>query len=115
MNKLNPSRNLAVRPRAGYYSVLFLLAGWLALPSPLRADNAYLTGQGQSVTVSGGPATVTFGCIPGYTYVVQRTTNLMPTVVWVNISTNVAPANGLFKVIDGFSDLGISPTKPSTG
>src|ERR1035438_4450401 len=33
----NPSLNLAACPRASYY--LFLLAGWLALVTPLRADN----------------------------------------------------------------------------
>ena len=39
MKHWNHSQALAVRPRAGYFSVLFLLAGWLALPSPLRADS----------------------------------------------------------------------------
>jgi sugar lactone lactonase YvrE len=40
MNNLNPSRKLAARPRAGLFSVLILLAGWLAVVSPLRADNS---------------------------------------------------------------------------
>jgi uncharacterized repeat protein (TIGR03803 family) len=39
MIKLNPSRNLAARPRAGCFLALFLLAGLLALVTPLRADN----------------------------------------------------------------------------
>jgi DNA-binding beta-propeller fold protein YncE len=39
MNNLNPSRKPAARPRAGCFSVLFLLAGWLAVVTPLRADN----------------------------------------------------------------------------
>ena len=39
MNTQNPSRNLAARPYAGLFSILTLLAGWLALVTPLRADN----------------------------------------------------------------------------
>jgi hypothetical protein len=39
MIDLNPSRNLAARARAGWFPVLSLLAGWLALVTPLRADN----------------------------------------------------------------------------
>ena len=39
MKHWNHSQTLAARSRAGYFSVLFLLAGWLALPSPLRADS----------------------------------------------------------------------------
>ncbi len=39
MNHLNLSRNLTARPRAGGLLALFLLAGWLALVTPLRADN----------------------------------------------------------------------------
>ncbi len=38
---------------------------------------------------------ITFAGIPGYTYVVQATTNLVP-VNWAPISTNVAGGNGLF-------------------
>ena len=90
---------------------LGMLAGSLALVTPLRADNAYLTGRGQSVTASGGPATVIFTGIPSYTYVAQRTTNLTPMGAWVNVSTNIAPANGLFQLLDGFSDLGTIPNQ----
>jgi DNA-binding beta-propeller fold protein YncE len=39
MNDLNPSRKLAARPRAGCSLALFLLAGLLAVVTPLRADN----------------------------------------------------------------------------
>jgi hypothetical protein len=39
MINLNHSRNLAACPRAGCFPVLFLLAGWVALVPPLRADN----------------------------------------------------------------------------
>jgi hypothetical protein len=39
MNDLNLSRNQAVRPRANWFLALFLLAGLLALVTPLRAQN----------------------------------------------------------------------------
>ena len=39
MRYLNNSRNLAARPRAGFSPALLLLAGWLAVVTPLRADN----------------------------------------------------------------------------
>ena len=39
MNILDPSRKLAACPRAGRFPVLFLLAGLLAVVTPLRADN----------------------------------------------------------------------------
>src|SRR5271154_4409064 len=39
MNNLNPSRKLAARPRAGLFSGLILVAGLLAVVTPLRADN----------------------------------------------------------------------------
>ena len=35
----NHSQNLAVRPRAGCFTALFLLTGWLSLVTPLHADN----------------------------------------------------------------------------
>src|ERR1039457_2438658 len=39
MNDLNPSRKLAARPHANWFLALFLMAGWPALVTPLRADN----------------------------------------------------------------------------
>ena len=39
MLKPNSSQNLAARPRAGLFSVLILLAGWLAVVTPLHAQN----------------------------------------------------------------------------
>jgi autotransporter-associated beta strand protein len=56
----------------------------------------------QSITVSGGVATVSFAGIPGYAYLVQRSTNLAD---WVTLLTTNAPANGLFMFADDFSDL----------
>jgi DNA-binding beta-propeller fold protein YncE len=55
MNILDPSRKLAACPRAGRFPVLFLLAGLLAVVTPLRADNppTYLF-QIDSAAVPGG-------------------------------------------------------------
>jgi len=39
MNDLNPSRELATRLRAGDFLILLVMAGLLALVTPLRADN----------------------------------------------------------------------------
>ncbi len=70
------------------------------------------TGQNTgTITISGGQTTVTFVGLPGYMYVVQRATNLVPPVAWVNISTNTAPTNGLFQLIDTFSGFGAPPPK----
>lgn len=64
------------------------------------------TGQAQTISVSGGIATVTFAGIPGFAYDVQRSTNL---VDWVTILTTNAPGQGLFQVSDDFADLGVPP------
>jgi hypothetical protein len=67
-----------------------------------------VTGQSQGLTVSGGMATAQFAGIPGYTYSVQRSTNL---VNWVTIWTTNAPPSGLFQFTDTFSGLGgIAPS-----
>ena len=47
--------------------------------------------------------TVTAYGIPGYSYILERSTNL---VNWVSVSTNVAVANGRINATDSFSDLG---------
>lgn len=39
MNDPNRCRKMVTRPCASYSAVLFLLTGWLALVTPLRADN----------------------------------------------------------------------------
>jgi hypothetical protein len=66
------------------------------------------TGQSQGLTVGGGTATAQFAGIPGYTYSVQRSTNL---VNWVKIWTTNAPPGGLFQFTDTFSGLGeIAPS-----
>jgi autotransporter-associated beta strand protein len=58
------------------------------------------------IATGGGPVTVSFAGIPGYTYIVQRTTNF---VDWSPILTTNAPAQGLFQYTDNFSDLGGTP------
>lgn len=67
---------------------------------------AAIFGQNASVTVSGSTATVSFVGIPGYSYSVERSTNL---VNWATITTTNAPANGGFNFTDDFNDLGTVP------
>ena len=61
----------------------------------------------QSITVSGSTATVNFAGIPGFTYLVQRSTNL---VDWVTLLTTNAPSAGVYGVTDDFTDLGGPPS-----
>jgi Invasin, domain 3/Bacterial Ig-like domain (group 1)/Cadherin-like domain len=67
-------------------------------------------GQGQTVTVDSQThtATVNFAGIPGYSYQVQRSTNLTD---WVTLETTNAPSNGLFQYADAFGDLGSAPSQ----
>ena len=67
--------------------------------------NPFVTGQALSMS-RGSPGSVTFYGHPGYTYVVQRTTNLLSTNSWVNLSTNTIGATGQVTVVDKFTDLG---------
>lgn len=67
----------------------------------------FATGQNATVTVSGSTATVGFAGIPGYSYDVQRSTNL---TAWVSILTTNAPPTGAFEWTDDFSDLGVVPS-----
>jgi hypothetical protein len=46
--------------------------------------------------------------VPGYTYTLERATNLAP-AVWIDISTNAAANNGLINAQDTFWDLGGMP------
>lgn len=69
-------------------------------------SQAFVTGQNATVTVGGSTATVSFAGIPGFSYSVERSTNL---VLWAGIWTTNAPANGLFNYTDDFSDLGVVP------
>ena len=60
-----------------------------------------------NLNVSGTNVTANFFGVPGFRYSVQRSTNLTLGLGWVSISTNTAPTNGVFEVIDNFQDLGI--------
>src|ERR1019366_3212423 len=69
--------------------------------------NPFVTGQlTGSITVSGSSVTVTDYGIPTFTYVTQRSTNL---VNWVSIATNTVSSSGLINVTDTFGDLGGVP------
>ena len=66
-----------------------------------------ITGQATGVIATGGgPVTVNFAGIIGYSYSVQRSTNLLD---WVTVWTTNAPAGGLFNFTDNFGDLGGNP------
>jgi len=68
----------------------------------------FATGQNNAqLNLSPTNVTATFFGVPGYQYIVQRSTNLAAGS-WVNISTNIAPTNGVMQVLDGFQDLNIS-------
>jgi autotransporter-associated beta strand protein len=53
-------------------------------------------------SLNGASVTLDFAGQPGRTYHVERSTNLP---VWVTVSTNVAPANGIFDYTDDFQAL----------
>jgi hypothetical protein len=61
------------------------------------------------LAVSATNVTASFFGVPGFQYVVQRSTNLVSGAGWVPISTNTAPPDGLIQVVDTFQGLGITP------
>jgi len=64
--------------------------------------------------VAAASVTANFFGVPGFQYVVQRSTNLVTGAGWVPISTNTAPPDGLIQVQDTFQGLGIPvPPVPS--
>ena len=65
-------------------------------------------GNATMITVSGSTATVDFAGIPGYSYQIQRSTNL---VDWVTLLTTNTPGDGLFQFTDDFNDLGGPPSQ----
>jgi polygalacturonase len=67
-----------------------------------------LTGQAQTVEVSGTNATLAFEGLPGGVYEVERSTNLTS---WVFLQETTAPAAGRFQIQDNFADLGSPPTQ----
>ena len=69
-----------------------------------------LTGQATGILYPGGnnPVTVSFAGVPGYTYAVERSTNL---TTWMPIWTTNAPTGSSFNFTDSFGDLGgIAPS-----
>jgi hypothetical protein len=70
----------------------------------LVVSTSPLFGQTRGIVHPGGPTvTLNFAGQPGYTYDVQRSTNL---ITWVTIWTTNAPPAGPFKYTDAFGDLG---------
>ncbi len=65
------------------------------------------TGTAQSITVSGGTATVSFAGIPGYAYAIQRSIDNLAT--WQTVRTTNAPPAGLFSFMDDFQGFGVPP------
>src|ERR1019366_6768324 len=69
--------------------------------------NPFVSGQQSgAVTIVGSSVTVTNYGIPTFTYVTQRSTNL---VNWVSIATNTVLSSGVINVTDTFGDLGGPP------
>ena len=69
----------------------------------LVVSTSPLFGQVRSVATPNGQASLNFVGQPGYTYTIQRSTNLWQ---WVNIWTTNAPATGVFSFTDAFGALG---------
>jgi autotransporter-associated beta strand protein len=63
----------------------------------LNIDSTPIFGQSQVASVVGGVATLRFAGVPGYSYSVVRSTNL---VDWAVLWTTNAPAGGLFDFTD---------------
>ena len=62
-----------------------------------------------SVTAGAGNVTASFTGIPGYSYIVQRATEVSFSTGLTNWPAILTPANGRFQIIDGFTDLGGRP------
>ena len=79
------------------YTVIDGFGGTNSATVTINVDSTPLFGQSQIVSTSGGTATLNFAGIPGYSYSVQRSTNLTS---WIVIWTTNAPAGGVFQFID---------------
>ncbi|MEO7297309.1 MAG: GH25 family lysozyme [Verrucomicrobiota bacterium] len=62
---------------------------------------------GSPPTISSNSVTLHLAGLPGWTYYVERSTELP---VWLTISTNNAPTNGFFDYIDNFYGLTMPPS-----
>ncbi len=73
----------------------------IVVNSSVTATNS-ITGITQNGSSS---TTVTAFGIPGYSYILERATNLAP-AIWVDITTTAAGVNGIITATDSFTDLG---------
>ncbi len=80
-------------------------AGWAATNVVSIITNCVSGSATAPASVSAGTAMVGFAGVPGYTYEVQRSTNVSFTN-WVVIVVTNTPDFGLFKVVDNFPDFG---------
>jgi fibronectin-binding autotransporter adhesin len=62
-----------------------------------------ISGQQTTNSITNTTFTVTYYGIPGYTYLLERSTNLTD---WADIATNTIGPKGVTNVIDNFGDLG---------
>ena len=73
------------------------------------AVSSSVTGTNSIAGITGtNPKTVTAYGIPGYSYILERSTNLAP-ALWVSVATNTAATNGVISAADAFNDLGGTP------
>jgi autotransporter-associated beta strand protein len=79
------------------YTVADGFGGTNSATVTLTIDSTPLFGQSQIASASGGTATLNFAGIPGYSYSISRSTDLL---TWTTIGTTNAPAGGGFEFID---------------
>lgn len=67
--------------------------------------NSSVTGTNSIISLTTGSTNMVnaFG-IPGYSYILERATNMAP-AIWVDVSTNMAATNGVIHAVDDFNDL----------
>jgi hypothetical protein len=73
----------------------------------VHASAAQIGQTNATISTTTTNVTISYFGVPGYVYIAQRSTNIADVQGWVNISTNTAPAGGIFQVIDDFHDLQI--------
>jgi len=61
-----------------------------------------------TITPNGVSNAVVFNGVPGFTYVIQRSTDI---VHWTDIATQAAAADGTIQFNDSFTDLGSAPSQ----
>ena len=89
---------LPILPDQFTYTVIDGNGGTNSATVSIAIDSTPLFGQSELANTSGGTATLNFAGIPGYSYSVARTTNLVS--AWTVIWTTNAPAGGVFQFID---------------